>query len=424
MVSFVQMLTWMKAQNRPRMFASDHAAIVELTIKVGSLQEAEGYFENILDSATQKAACLPLLHAYVKERETEKAEVLILKLQSLGLIVDAHPLNEMMKLYMATGQVGKVPLMIQQMKQNMIKLNVLSYNLWLRACGELAGAASAEMVYGEMLSNKKIELGWSTYATLANIYSREGFADKAIEALKTAELKLSTCKHLGYFFLMTLYANLNNKDGVHRLWEASKRVGAKITCAHYMCVLSCLVKIGDFYEAERAFRSWEEDARGRYDIRISNVLLGAYVRNGWIDKAESLHLHTLEKGGRPNYKTWEILMEGWIKSNEMDKAISAMKSGFSMLKHCHWRPSSEIVLAIAEHFKEAEHLKDAKKYIKVLHRLGLTSLALYKAVLKVHVQARNPALEILKMMEKDQVHLDEEASALIRCLNQIKGGEE
>ncbi|KAK9163417.1 hypothetical protein Syun_004319 [Stephania yunnanensis] len=419
----MQMLTWMKAQNRLRMSASDHAAIVELTIKVGSLQEAESYFENILDSATQKAACLPLLHAYVQERETEKAEVLMLKLQGLGLIVDAHPFNEMMKLYMSTGQLKKVPLMIQQMKQNMITLNVLSYNLWLRACGELAGAVSAEMVYEEMLNNKKIEVGWSTYATLANIYSRAGFVGKAIEALRTAELKLSTCKHLGYFFLMTLYANLNNKDGVYRLWEASKRVGAKITCAHYICVLSCLVKIGDFCEAERVFRSWE-DACGRYDIRISNVLLGAYVRNGWIEKAESLHLRTLEKGGRPNYKTWEILMEGWIKAKKMGKAISAMKSGFSMLKQCHWRPSSEIVLAIAEYFNEAGHLKDAKKYIKVLHRLGLTSLALYKAVLKMHIQARNPALDILKMMEKDQVHLDEEASALIRCLNQIKGGED
>ncbi|KAM1024719.1 hypothetical protein TB2_037390 [Malus domestica] len=28
------------------------------------------------------------------------------------------------------------------------------------------------------------------------------------------------------------------------------------------------------------------------------------------EKAEALHLHTLERGGQPNYKTWEILMEG------------------------------------------------------------------------------------------------------------------
>ena len=329
----VQILTWMETRDGVRMSPADCAVKLDLIIKVCGLREGEEYFMRLAGSASKKAACFPLLHGYVKERDTEKAEALMVKLSGMGLIVTTHPFNEMMKLYMATSQCEKVPLVIQQMKRNNVPRNVLSYNLWMSACGEVSEVASAEMVYKEMVSDNNVQVGWSSLSTLANVYINAGLADKAILVLKNAENKLSTCNRLGYFFLITMYASLNNKEGVLRLWEGSKAVGGRITCANYMCVMSCLVKLGDLVEAERIFMEWESSC-GTYDIRVSNVLLGAYMRNGMTERAESLHLHTLERGGCPNYKTWEILMEGWVKSQNMDKAINAMKKGFAMLKHC------------------------------------------------------------------------------------------
>ncbi|OVA15265.1 Pentatricopeptide repeat [Macleaya cordata] len=419
----LEILTWMEAQNSFKTSAADHAIRLEMITRVCSLADAENYFENIPDTSSQKAACLPLLHSYVRERATGKAEALMLKLQGLGLTVNPHLYNEMMKLYVSTGQSERVPHVIWQMKQNRIPLNVLSYNLWMSACSEVTSVTSAEMVYEEMMKDKNIEVGWSSHATLANIYIRSGLSEKATAALRTAEQKLSTHKRLGYFFLITLYANLNDKNGVLRLWEASKVVPGRITCANYVCVLSCLVKIGDVGEAERVFRSWESEGR-KYDIRVSNILLGAYTRNGWMDKAESLHLHTLEKGGCPNYKTWEILMEGWVKSKKMDEAITAMKKGFAMLKNCDWRPSSTIIMAIAEYFEEHGNFKDAKKYVKVLRRLDLASLPLYKSLLRVHVHAQIPAPDILNMIEKDKIDMDEEACELIQCLSKMNAVED
>ncbi|KAF9608216.1 hypothetical protein IFM89_008171 [Coptis chinensis] len=404
------------------MSTADHAILLELIIKVRSLAEAEEYFENIPDSSSQKAACIPLLQSYVKERETGKAEALMLKMQALGYTVNPHPFNEMMKLYDATGQFKKVLYVIQQMKHNRIPRNVLSYNIWMNACSQLSGVAAVETVCREMLNDKSVKVGWSTHSTLANIYINSGLVEKATAALKTAEQMLSMHKRLGYFFLITLYASLGNKDGILRLWEASKAVTGRMTSANYMSILLCLVKIGDIAEAEKVFRSWESECR-KYDIRVSNILLGAYVRSGWIDKAESLHLHTLEKGGCPNYKTWEILMEGWVKNKEMDKAISAMKKGFSMLKHCDWRPSSTTVMAIAEYFEECGRYEEAQKYVMVLRRLGIASLPLYKSLLRVFVQVQKPAPDILKMMEKDNIEIDEEVCVLVKCLNQINAVE-
>lgn len=409
----------MEKQNNIRVSPADHAMRIELIIKVYGLNEAEEYFKYITNSASQKAACLPLLRGYVKERDVSKAEGFMMDLNKLGLIVSPHPFNEMMKLYNATSQFEKVTLVIMEMKRNQIPRNVLSYNLWMSACCEACEVGKAEMVYKELVNDENVEVGWSSLATLANVYVNAGLVDKALLALGNAEKKLSSNGLLGYFFLITLYSSLKNNEGVLRLWEACKVVGCRITCSNYMCILSCLVKVGNIVEAERVFMEWESNCR-KYDIRVSNVLLGAYMRNRLMNKAESLHLHTLERGGCPNYKTWEILMEGWVKCQKMDKAIIAMKKGFAMLKHCDWRPSHGILMAIADYFEKNGNFEDANHYIRVIHHLGLASLPLYKLFLRKHLGARRPAFDILKMMEKDKIEVDDETSALVqdlyRCL--------
>lgn len=312
----------METRDNFRMYPAEYALRLELTIKAHGLLKAEEYFNQLPTIASQKASSLPLLHGYVKERNTEKAEAFMVKLRDLGLVVNHHLYNEMMKLYVATYQNEKVPLVIKDMKQNQIPRNVLSYNLWMNACSQVYGVRSIELVFEEMLTDKNVQVGWSTMCTLAKVYIQEGLVEKAFAALKEAEKKLSPCKRLGYFFLITLYASLKDKEGVLRVWRASKAVSGNPTCANYMCILLCLVKLGEMDKAEKVFKEWEFNCRN-YDIRVSNVLLGAYVRNGLLEKAESLHRHTLGRGGSPNYKTWEILMEGWVRSQQnVDRAIN------------------------------------------------------------------------------------------------------
>ncbi|GAV66793.1 PPR domain-containing protein [Cephalotus follicularis] len=414
----LEISTWMEAQIGIEMSDADHAKKLELIIKVEGLTEAEEYFTSIRSTAAKKAACLALLRGYVKDRDIDKAEALMMRMNGMGLIVSPHPYNEMMKLYVSNSQCEKVLLVISEMKRNKVPLNVLSYNIWMNACGEVNGVGDVEMAYNEMLNDKGVEVGWSTLATLSNVYIKAGFVDKAVLALRIAEKKLSTTNRLAYFFLITMYASLKNKDGVLRAWKASKAVNGRITCANYMSILLCLVKLGDIAEAEMVFMEWETSCR-KYDVRVSNILLGAYMRNGLVNKAESLHVHTLERGGQPNYKTWEILMEGWVRSQNMDKAINAMKKGFAMLKHCDWRPSHDVVMAIAEYFEKQENLEEANRYIRDIHRLGLGNLNLYKLLLRMCFCAKRPASDILRMMEKDKIEMDEETSSLVQAFSML-----
>lgn len=410
---YAQILNWMDTQNKFQPTAADHAIRLELIIKEHSIDEAEKYFANIPSPTSQKYAFPHLLRFYVKERDTEKAEALMTKMNDLGLIVSPHPLNEMMKLYVATSQFEKVVFVIQHMKRNKISKNVLSYNLWMTALGEVSAVSSVEAVYKQMEMDRQVGVGWSTLATLANIYLKAGLVDKATLAVKAAEKKLSAVNRLGYIFLLTIYTSLNNKEAVLRLWEACKKVDGEITCANYMTIISSLVKLGDIHEAEEIFTEWESQCR-KYDIRVPNILLGTYMRNGNTEKAEALHLRILERGGQPNYKTWEILMEGWVKNEDMEKAINAMKKGFAMLKHCNWRPSPSIVVTIAEYFEQTGDIIGANRYVEVIRRYGLASIPLYKSLLRLHTCNQKPIDDIIVMMREDNIELDDEVSTLIQ----------
>ncbi|KAI4982694.1 hypothetical protein ZWY2020_023186 [Hordeum vulgare] len=285
----LEILSWMDSRKEIKLLPLDHAARLDLIAKVHGTSQAEEYYNKLPNSASREAASFPLLHCYVAERNVQKAESFMASLQSIGLPVDPHSFNEMMKLYVAT-------------------------------------------FFKEMVNDGTIEVGWSTYCTLANIFMKHG---------------LNT---------------LGDSDGVMRLWEASKCVPGRIPSANYMSAILCLIKVGDIDRAEWIFGSWEVECR-KHDVRVSNVLLGAYVRNGWIEKAEKLHLHMLEKGGRPNYKTWEILVEGFVQSRQMDKAVNAMKKALSLMKGCHWRPPLRLVEAIATFFEEQGNTDDANRCV-------------------------------------------------------------
>ncbi|CAN8265360.1 unnamed protein product [Cochlearia groenlandica] len=409
----LQMMEWMETRKGVELSGYDTTLKLELIIENHGLKEAEEYFEKLLQGSASlkvaKSAYLPLLRAYVKKKMVQEAEAFMENLNVSGFLVTPHPFNEMMKLYESTCQYEKVVLVISMMKGNKIPRNVLSYNLWMNACCELSGVGAVEMVYREMVGDKSVEIGWSSLCTLANVYIKAGFVEKATLVLDRAEKTLNRSNRLGYFFLITLYASLGNKEGVIRLWEASKLVCGRITCANYICVLSSLVKIGELAEAEMVFSEWE-DKCGNYDVRISNVLLGAYARSGQIHKAEALHSRVLNRGGNPNYKTWEILMEGWVKCENMEKAIDAMHRAFELMKACHWRPPQNIVMAIAEYFEKEEKIEEANAYVRDLRSLGLANLPLYRLLLRMHGHAQRPASHIYEMMKSDKIQVDEDKS--------------
>ncbi|KAI4977490.1 hypothetical protein ZWY2020_059627 [Hordeum vulgare] len=71
----------------------------------------------------------------------------------------------------------------------------------------------------------------------------------------------------------------------------------------------------------------------KYDIRVANALMKAYVTEGMLDKAIALKKRAKMRGGRLNAKTWEIFMEHCLKVGDLKNAHwcadRAIKKGHS-----------------------------------------------------------------------------------------------
>jgi hypothetical protein len=112
-------------------------------------------------------------------------------------------------------------------------------------------------------------------------------------------------------------------------------------------------------------------------------------------------------------------MEGYVQSRQMDKVVGCMKKGLSLLKSCHWRPPVELMEAIGKHFEEQGSADDAYRYIKVLQRFNLTSLPLYKSLIRAYINADVVPPNVLEMIAKDQIDMDEEMDRLIIIAGKI-----
>ena len=107
-------------------------------------------------------------------------------------------------------------------------------------------------------------------------------------------------------------------------------------------------------------------------------------------------------------------MEGFVQSRQMDKAVNAMKKALSLMKCCHWRPPLKLVEAIAAFFEEQGNTDDASRYIKLLQKFNLTSLPLYKSVLRAYIKADTVLpTNISEMIARDDIVMDEEMDHLI-----------
>ena len=137
-----------------------------------------------------------------------------------------------------------------------------------------------------------------------------------------------------------------------------------------------------------------------------------------MERAEALHLRTLERVVRPNFSTWRILAEGWVRSGDMEKGIAALMIASNAFGDRPWRPSLEVATAVSEHYESRGDFEAARQFVRTAHDFGFASLALYKSSLRIHRSFREPAREILEMMERDEIELDDEARALVEICRQ------
>lgn len=370
--------------------SGEHAIHLDLIAKVYGIVRAEKYFADLPDNEKNQPTYSALLNCYVKEKNIEKSEATLQKLKELGFAKSPLPFNEMMTLYINTQQFEKVPWMIWEMKKNGLSLDKYSYNFWMKSYAALSDLHKVEEVLNEMERDDNVVIDWNIHCTLVNIYMKAKVLDKAESVLKEMENKMkemeakTTRKYrLAYDHLISFHASLGNRAEVYRIWKSFELAFPKITNRSYYCFLNSLVRIGDIEGAEDFLKKWES-MKLLNDIRVAHVLLLAYIKNGWLQKAELLLDRVLENGVKPTASTWEILAQGYIQNEQFDKALEAMTKSLSVRKTTSWQRKSGNVLAILKHFEKQGDVKSAEGFCTI-KGVKFVSTKVYNSLLRTNV---------------------------------------
>ena len=396
----------------------DYAVHLDLISKIRGLNSAEKFFQDMPDQMRDHAACTSLLHTYVKNKLSDKAEALFERMAECGFLKSSClPYNHMLSMYISNGQFEKVPEIIKELKSK-TSPDIVTYNLWMTAFASRNEVEAAEKVYLKVKKEANLSPDWVTYSVLTNLYAKTGNLDKAKLALKEMEKLVSKRHRVAYASLISLHGNLGDKDGVDSTWKMIKSSFNKMNDAEYLSMISSLLKLGDFEQAKGLYDEWES-VSGTRDARIPNLILAEYM-----NRAEETHLgdkfyeRMVEKGINPSYSTFEILTWGYLKRKDMDKVLDCFGKAIDAVKK--WTVNVRLLKAVCKELEEQGHVKGAEKLMAILQKVGHVNTQLYNSLLRTYAKAGEMALIVEERMAKDNVEMDEETKELIRLTSLMR----
>ncbi|XP_065853730.1 pentatricopeptide repeat-containing protein At2g20710, mitochondrial-like [Euphorbia lathyris] len=313
---------------------------------------------------------------------------------------DLEVYNRMLVLYYKTGNMEKFNALLQEMEENDIVCNNITFSIQLSAYASVMDIGGMDKVVTLMESDPKVVCGWYNFAIAAAGYINAGLLDKALEMLKKAEARVPTKGCPGYGNLLIQYATIGRKDEVLRVWSLYQKKG-KIYNMGYECMLKSLVKLGDLEIAEKILDEWESQDL-TYTVRIPNIMIGAYCRNGLFEKAETLIDRVISKGERPDAWIWCCFSTGYFQYDQPEKAVEMLKRAI-VLCEALGKQISEYLAACLEHLKGVGDMEEVEGFIKYMSDKSIISLDIQEKVLnaiKAKESAQNGAM--LALMEPEE----------------------
>ncbi|KAJ8748391.1 hypothetical protein K2173_003028 [Erythroxylum novogranatense] len=415
----LEVCEWMTQQQDMRLVPGDYAVHLDLVGKVRGLASAEKFFEDLPDRMRGHETCTALLHTYVENKLEVKAEALMKKMSECGFLKSPLPFNHMLTLYIGNRKLEKFQGVFQDLR---IKTSpdLVTYNLVLTACGQRHDVEDAEKTF-TLLKKAKLDPDWVTYSILSNLYIKSELHEKAVSTLKEMEKMAVRKSRAAFSSLLSLHTNMGNKDGVHRIWEKMKACFQKLNDAEYLCMISSLVKLKEIQEAENLYKEWESES-GTGDVRVSNVLLAAYINSDKMQEAENFYRHIIQKGITPSYTTWELFTWGHLKTKQTVKALKFLKKAIGSVKK--WNPDKRLIEEVFKVLEEQENIEGAEQFLVMLRNGGHLSTQIYNSLLQIYAKAEKMPLIIAERMRKDNVEMDEETRKLIKatkhmCVSEI-----
>ncbi|KAL2474615.1 Pentatricopeptide repeat-containing protein [Abeliophyllum distichum] len=350
--------------------SGDIAVRLDLISRVHGIEDAEKYFTNVPSTKKTFKVYGALLSCYAYKRLLDKAENIMQILRESGY-KRSLSYNVMLSLYAKSGKYKEFEALLQEMEQKSINGGKETFYIQLNVYAAKENIEGIENLITKMKANPGVPVDWHVYAIAAKGYFKAGRIEKSSQMLKEVEKCIQgKSSKFGYRMLLTMHANLGNRDEVYHVWNLIKNE-RHICNTDYSYVVSSLVKLNEIDGAERIWEEWES-VNKNYDFQIPNLLINAYIRRDLLGKAEAFVSRLVENGKKPPVSTWDFLASGYVKNSQMEKAVEAMKEAI-LADQGTWK-LNRITLTACINFLRKNGDEKAEEFIRLLIERGLFSV--------------------------------------------------
>lgn len=404
---------WMSQEEGITWEVADNIVRIDLKAKMKKFTEAEQLLENSPLEFKTELAYHTLLKNYADHQMAQKAETLMEKLKSTGLLTLPFPFNQMMLLYKKKGMLNKLPEMLEDMKAEGIPKDVYTYNILMDMKSRSGDIEGMEKIFEELNADENVKADAATYGTLATACVHAGQLDKAKVFLKEMEQGKVFRNRSAYDILISQYGAVGDVEAVERVWEIVK-AGPVVSNRSYITVIEAFGKLGMVEKAEELYEVMSK-SKGLILSRQFNALLSAYARQGLMDKAEQLMEDMERLHRKKNSITYHHLITGYLRTDQLDKAVAAMKEAQLDPKQGRSKPWFETLLAVLDAFAERGDVVNSEKQFQVLKKAyPRLKIEVYNVLLKAYINSRVPALGFLQRISSDKLDANEDTLNLLR----------
>lgn len=397
----------------------DQAIHLDLIAKTRGIAAAEAYFKDLPESSKNTHTYSALLNCYCTQSMTTSANSAFEMMKNLNVEMSSMAYNSLMTLNLKKALPQAVPALINEMKEGNIMPDIYTYNVWMRALAAMDDIAGVERVIEEMKRDGRVAGDWTTYSNLASIYADAGLFDKAEKALKELESRNTRRELSPYQFLITLYGRTGNLLEVYRVWRSLKLAFPKTANMSYLNMIQVLVKLNDLPGAEKCFQEWAtaySSGSSTFDIRIANVLIGAYLREGSFEKAEKLRKQAKRRGAKPNAKTWEHYIDYYLGKGEFKLAVKCVDFAITAGRGngAKWTPSPAVVGKVMQHFEQSKDVEAAEGFLEVLKKSAdNVEPRVLESLIRTYAAAGRKSSIMHRRVKMEKAELSEECKTLL-----------
>jgi pentatricopeptide repeat protein len=185
-------------------------------------------------------------------------------------------------------------------------------------------------------------------------------------------------------------------------------------------MIQVLVNLKDLPGAEKCFREWESSCT-TYDIRVANVLIGAYAKLNMLEKAEEIKERARRRGAKPNAKTWEIFLDYHLRNADFKLVVDCLSEAISIGRGNgeKWVPSSETIGIMMKHYEQEKDVDGAEEFIEILKK-SVESLGeeVFESLIRTYAAAGRTSAAMQRRLKMENVNVNEDAHKLLEAISE------